>query len=148
MKVGSGFLLPALCLLTLAGSTAAWAQERWALTYSRQYGQNITAGNSLAELFAAYENGVDAQVGITNDANSGFAVFGYTNPASTPWTPGNLRVLFDIGNSVYDFHAYDPPVPSDRSPDCYFQSPLPNSPYYKFEFWWRKLSNASLYTCP
>jgi hypothetical protein len=121
--------------------------ERWALSYGRQYGEYITGGVAgQVELFAADENGVDAQVGMTNDANSGTAIFGSTNPASDPFTPGNLRVVFDLANSVYDFHAYDPPVPSDRSADCYWLGTLPHYGHYKFEFWWRNVSNDAAYT--
>lgn len=121
-------------------------EAAWKLSYARQYGQYITGGVAgQVELFATSEDGVFQRAGMTNASNAGTAIFGYTQPASDPFTPGNLRVAFDINNRVYDFRVYDPPVKSDRTPDCYWLDGLPFHGHYKWEFWFRKVANESAY---
>jgi len=118
---------------------------RWRLSYARQYGLHLTGGVAgQAELFATNEDGSYADAGMTNDSNPNVAVFGYTGvlPAD-PYTPGNLRVTFDIHNIRYDFHVFDPACPSDRSPDCWWLDSLGHYGHYRFEFWWRKVSDDS-----
>jgi len=120
---------------------------RWALTYARQYGYYMRAGIAgQAECFATNHNGTYADVGMTNRWNPNTAIFGYTGvPPADPYTPGNLRVTFDINNTAYDFRVYNPPVPSDSSPDCYWLDSLPHYGHYCFEFWWRRVENDALY---
>lgn len=120
---------------------------RWKLSYARQYGFYINSGVAgQAELFATNMDGSYADIGMTNDSNSGFAIFGTTGvPPADPYTPGNLRVTFDINNSVYDFHVFDPTTPSDRSPNCYWLDGLPNYGHYRWEFWWRKVDDEQKY---
>lgn len=140
-----------IAALAASGSPSAaqppQGSPKWKLTYARQYGLKMREGIAgQSELFATKEDGSYADVGMTNDWNSGFAIFGYTGvPPADPYTPGNLRVTFDIANSVYDFHVFDPPVPSDRSPDCYWLDGLPHYGHYCFEFWWRRVENDALY---
>jgi hypothetical protein len=139
--------LTALALAIPANSPAAEGSPAWKLSYSRQYGFYLTSGVAgQAELFATNEDGSYADIGMTNDANSGIAIFGSTGvPPADPYTPGNVRVTFDINNTRYDFHVYDPTTPSDRSPDCYWLDGLPHYGHYRWEFWWRYVEDDSLY---
>jgi hypothetical protein len=150
--VSGRFCAGALVVAALLSGSPAQAQgtTMWKLSYARQYGVYMNCGDpgcaGQAELFATNEDGSYADVGMTNDANSGSAIFGNTGvPANDPYTPGNLRVTFDPDNPRYDFHVYDPPTPSDRSPDCYWLDSLPRYGHYRWEFWWRKVADDSPY---
>jgi len=121
-------------VLVLSGSAAA--SPRWILTYGRQYGEFLTGGVAgQAELFTHDERGRSKRVGLTNRYNQNSAIFGQTDAF------GNARVIFDPHNQAYDFHVFDPPVPSDSSPDCFWVDGLPRYGHYRFEFHWRKISN-------
>lgn len=126
-----GAVLPwAVLILWLA--PPADAGPKWVLTYGRQYGEFMTGGVAgQCELFAHFEDGRPAQVGMTNRSNPGFAIFGKT------LGDGNSRITFDINNRYYDFRVFDPPIPSDPSPDCYWLDSLPHYGHYRFEFHWR-----------
>ena len=119
----------------------------WKLCYARQWGYYLTSGVAgQAELMATHENGSNADIGMTNDANAHFAIFGTTGvKPEDPYTPGTLRVTFDINNDFYDFHVFDPTTPSDSSPVCYWLEGLPNHGHYRFEFWWRRVEHNEDY---
>ncbi len=124
-------VLPLLTCLFLSSPQLA-AAPAWVLTYGRQYGEHMTGGVAgQTELFSHDDRGRPVRVGMTNRANAGFAVFGQTD------TFGNSRVTFDINNRMYDFHVYDPPRPSESSPDCFWLDSLPHYGHYRFEFHWR-----------
>lgn len=128
--------------LVLAQAVPALADPEWGLTYVRQYGRFHNAGGSLAEVFATNEDGSFAQVGITNKFNSGFAVFGNTNPPWDPFKPGNLRIQFDPNVDPYDFQVYDPGTPTEGTPDLWWNQPaLPNQEQYSFEVHFRRVSD-------
>lgn len=130
---------------TTPSPTPEPGQTAWKMTYARQYGEAVTGGVAgQVELFAALQDGTFARAGFTNRFNSNTAIFGYTSPASDPFTPGNLRIAFDINVNPYDFHVYEPGVPSDESPNLYWLN-LPHHGHYKWELWFRKIEDDSLY---
>ncbi len=133
--------------LTPTRTNTPIGKQAWKLEYSRQYGQYMTGGVAgQAENFASWEDGRDADIGITNQSNPNVAIFGSTGDTTNdPYTPGNVRTDFNIDNRVYDFTVYNPPVVSDRSPDCYWLDGLPHHGHYRWEFWWRKVADDAKY---
>lgn len=125
-----------LCCGQLSGDSALWV-----LVYGRQYGEFMTGGVAgQAELFAFRDNGAPARVGMTNRWNLNTAIFGTTDVF------GNCRVTFDINNRSYDFQTHEAGTPTDVSPDCYWLDSLPHFGHYRFEFHWRRVSDADSLT--
>ncbi len=130
-----------LALAIAAPASPAAAAPRWMLVYYRQIGNIENANNLTIENHLFRENGTKgAGVGVTNQSNSGFAIFG--NADVDGWNRINP---LDINNCAYDIRIFDPGVATDQSPTFYFQNPT-SGKFYSFITHWMYVSDASRVT--
>jgi hypothetical protein len=126
--------MAAVVFSAFATSTAS-AGQRWMLVYYRQLGNHINGGAHTIENHLFNENGSKAPwVGVTNLSNYNFAIFGTTD------INGWNRITASEPNPAYDIRIYDPPVPTDQSPNFYWQSNIAGR-YYSFVTWWMYVSD-------
>ena len=134
-------MAPVLVGLIAAPAPRADAGPRWMLIYYRQFGNQLNANNRTIENHTFHEDGTKAyNVGITNQYNSGFAVFGYTD--GDGWNRINP---LDPNNCTYDITIYDPSTPKDQTPAFYWQNTQQSWPqFYSYITWWMRVSDDSL----
>lgn len=132
--------LAALAAVLASALPARAGDPRWMLVYYRQLGNAVNANNRTIEnhLFRA-DGSKGAGVGVTNQSNSGFAIFG------TADVDGHLRVNTDLNNCTYDMRIYDPGVATDQSPVLRYQNPTLNH-YYTYVLHWMRVPDDAQVT--
>jgi len=114
------------------------AGPRWMLIYYRQTGNIENADRRTIESHLFRENGTKgAGVGVTNQANAGFAIFG-----STDVNGWNRINPLDPNNCGYDIRIYDPSTPTQQSPNFYWQNPA-QPRFYSYVTQWLYVSDDS-----
>lgn len=141
-RTGRRLSLAALAFLAAVlgvASDAAFAAERWALTYGREYGTSVAAGvPSQALLFTTGPGGFFMPTGLTGSAQNETAYYGFTDATSgSPYT-GFRRVVFALPTNPYDFRVFDPPYATDTTVNCWWTGALIRK--YLFEFHWRRVA--------
>jgi hypothetical protein len=128
----------ALLLMPLA---SAQAGPRWVLINYRQIGNVENANNLTIENHLFREDGSKgAFVGVTNASNALTNIFGNTDIDG--WNRINP---LDTNHCAYDIQIYNPPTPTDPSPQFYFQNP-PLGRFYSFVTQWMYVSEDSVVT--
>lgn len=121
-------------VITLPAAVAN-AGPRWMLVYYRQIGKYVNSNNHTIENHLFREDGTKgAGVGLTNLSNPTFPIFGYAN------ADGWVRIDTDPNNFYYDTRVFQAGVPTDQSPNFYWENP-PLNKYYTFETQWMYVSN-------
>ncbi len=139
--------LSAATLLVALLAADAHAAPRWVLTFYQQIGNCENADKRTIETHVFNENGTHASgVGVTNMANSSFAVFGFTD------ADGHNRINpLDLNNCVYDIRIYDPGIATDNTPNFNWQYPAGtggacNTHVYSYITHWLFVSDSSIVT--
>lgn len=121
-------------------ASSALAGPRWMLIHYRQIGKEVNANNHTFENFLFKEDGSKGSgVGLTNPANSTFAIFGNAD------AHGYVRVNTDPNNWAYNFMVFQPGIPTQISELFYWQNPSQNR-YYTFVTQWLYVSDDSKVT--
>lgn len=127
-------------VLTLSLAPNVQAGPRWMLVYYRQIGNHVNGGAFTVENHLFREDGTKgAGIGVTNQFNLGFPVWGQTN------ADGWNRI--DPDTSAYrDVRIYQPPVPTDQTPNFYHYNPNHAFGRYSFETHWMYVNDDALVT--
>ncbi len=128
-------LITTLAVFLPAGSehNRVQAAPRWLLVYYRQVGHHVNGGGSTVENHLFREDGSrGAFVGVTNQFNLGFAVWG--NAGADGWH----RIEPNDAFTYRDVRIYESGVASDQSPNLYHYNG--GSQHYGFETHWLKVS--------
>jgi hypothetical protein len=125
----------------LLGTARAEAAPKWVLVYYRQLGNQINANSLTIENHVFHEDGHKMSgVGITNQSNSGTAIFGYTD-----YDGHNRLNPMDVNNCAYDITIYDPSVPNkDATPNFYWQNQQQSWPqFYSYVTHWMYVTDPT-----
>ncbi len=125
-----------ILLLTSVMAGSAVAGERWMLVYYRQIGNQVNGGGLTVENHLFREDGSPgASVGVTNQFNLSTAIWGQS-------TADGWHRIEPSTQGFRDVRIYDPPVPTDQTPNFYSYNPAGQFvTNYSFETHWLYLSD-------
>jgi hypothetical protein len=116
-------------------TSTAVAGQRWMLVYYRQIGNHVNGSRQTVENHLFYENGSPgAFIGVTNQFNLNSAVWGQST------ADGWLRIE-PSSDSYRDVRIYNPPVPTDQTPNFYCYNPGGSTTDFSFETHWLHVSD-------
>lgn len=139
---GTSIVRLSLLLTGLIALQPAQGATRWVLVYYRQMGNQLNGGTQTIENHVFNEDGTKASsIGVTNQFNSGSAVFGSTD--SNGWNRINP---LDFANCTYDIRIYNPSVATDQSPSFYWQHQGGTPSVYSYVTQWMKTSDDTRIT--